>query len=210
MPSTPQKKPKRIELDTVQRTSFFRLINERGSTPIKLVYEKAGVPKSTGDYLRAQRKKDPIGCYRRPGKHRTGRPRKISNKQLNKLLSTNNPVRNQGLGAQIEHFSLGVGERTLQINLRARTRNAQLFKKAKIKAVSPRNKVLRVEYAVEHGEKHLLPPPSPMIIKEPHPPINLVFPRPPMALIFDRPLLQQPILSTHYEYWRFTDFPGPF
>jgi len=90
---------------------------------------------------------------RRSGKSRPERSSKLSDATLDIIISsTRNSYRDTFLEHQINQFSLDTHSRTLERNLKTR-RDAQRYKKRKIKAISKTNKTTRVAYATKHQHK---------------------------------------------------------
>ena len=88
---------------------------------------------------------------RRVGKIRSGRPRKVTEEQLNEMLNhEKNPVRDQPWPVQIDHFRLQCTTRTMQNACKRRTPKTGRYKMTKVKTISHKNKRLRVEYGLRH------------------------------------------------------------
>lgn len=142
------------EADTIRKTRFFHAVDTRGHKTLKEVCETEHLPERTGRYWLRQRSLIGDAAYRRTGKHRSGRSIKVSDDQLNQLLSDTNPVRDQHYDCQIKHFDMNVSSRTLRRALTSR-RNARRYKKAVVRKISDKNKQLRVQYGLEHKDKSM-------------------------------------------------------
>jgi transposase len=142
----------RREADTIRKTRFFEAYDGRqpGDT-IDTIAKAQGVNRWAADTWLRQRRAIGIAAYRRTGKHRSGRPKKITDAQVNQLLDNNNPVRTQHYECQMQHFNIHGTTRTLQRALQPR--QAQRYKKAPARAISQKNKRERVQYGKEHEGK---------------------------------------------------------
>lgn len=73
-------------------------------------------------------------AYRRMGKHRSGRPKKVSDELMNERLDPQrNPVRDQLYEVQMEHFHINAKRRCLQRAFHTRRPRVSRFKKARIR-----------------------------------------------------------------------------
>ncbi|KAL8724531.1 MAG: hypothetical protein Q9181_006785 [Wetmoreana brouardii] len=130
-------------------------------TPIRLFQEileknRTYAPSKAQAYrLLKQRRENPAGCYRRPGKNRPGRPYNVTDTQLNELLNPQNPERAMGTDAMIDLHRLIVQPRALKRSLATRKKKARLYKRAKAKWVLHRRRIARIQYGEEHGDKNL-------------------------------------------------------
>lgn len=98
-----------------------------------------------------QKKMGTSAASRRIGKNRSGRPSKVTQNVLNEMLNAaKNPVRDQPWLVQIDYFQLHCTRRTLQNACKRRTPKAGRYKMTKVKAISDKNKQLRVEYRLQH------------------------------------------------------------
>ena len=151
-PSTPPQNKHHYEADTVRRTRFFHAIDTRASNIIiKDVCEAENVSHNTGKEWLKQRQRLGDAASRRIGKFRSGRPKKMSSDTMNMMLDPQqNPVRDQPWPAQIEHFQLDVAPRTLRAAFNQRSPRASRFKKAIVRSISNKNKLLRKQYAESH------------------------------------------------------------
>jgi hypothetical protein len=143
---------KRQKADTIRKTRFFHVIDEKFSEIIiKNVCEKKKISHFTNKYWLRQRKLlDNIETCRRTSKHRSERSKKMNAEMMNEMLDVSNSVRDQSYVCQIEHFNLDVASRTLQVSFNQRKSRVSRYKKAWIKIISSKNRELRVQYAKEH------------------------------------------------------------
>ena len=151
-PVTPNQPITRKEADSSRKKRFYTLIDFRSpGTTQKSIFERLHVPKTTGqEWLRQRRLKGPIGT-KRIGKHRSRRPKKISDATLDLLLSpSRNAVRTFPLQAQMAKFSIYTHVRTLERNLRSRKRGAKMFKQAKAGMISEKQRRARKTYGKLH------------------------------------------------------------
>ncbi|KAL8703159.1 MAG: hypothetical protein Q9201_003663 [Fulgogasparrea decipioides] len=157
-PRTPRKpKTDRMEAIIRTKTKFFYAIDHRGRNTIEFVCNSHGIPRGTGKFWLQQRKQlgTSTACTR-TGAQRTGRPLKLSDEQLDLILSpSRNPLRHAYYQAQIKNFSLNYTPRTLEHALITRRNKARRYKRARINVISQGNRLARENYGAEHGDKHL-------------------------------------------------------
>ena len=156
-PVTPNRANKRQEHDTVKKSRFFEAYDSqtRGEQSLQSLASQQGITKSTAhDWLR-KRQIQGSPAYRRSRKFskRLGRQPKLTDEQLQRLLSPSNPVRNQHYAHQIEYFGLSCSIRTLQITLQNRTNHTRRYKSVQVKQLSKNNKEKRKKYDQEHQNK---------------------------------------------------------
>ena len=156
-PTTPTRAIKRKKADTVKKSRFFEAYDSqtRGEDSLESLATKHGIAKRTAYKWLKKRQIQGSPAYRKSRKlsKRLGRQPKLTDEQLQRLLSPSNPVRNQHYEHQIEHFGLSCNIRTLQIALRDRANHARRYKSVQIKQLSNNNKEKRKEYGKEHQEK---------------------------------------------------------
>jgi hypothetical protein len=152
--TTPDRVIKQREHETVKKTRFYEASDARHTTEsLRSICRSIPLPESSGRFLLRQRELLGSLVHRRtrPQSHNLGRPEKISKDIYQKLVSTENPVRNQPYERQIEYHNLSIGKRTLQRGLKRYTKGAQRFKQAYIKKeISPANRAARVEYGKKY------------------------------------------------------------
>jgi hypothetical protein len=88
--------------------------------------------------------------FRRTGKHRSGRPKKMSDDLMNEMLNPKNLVRDQSYEILLKHFHIDATRRTLQSAFNHRIPRVSRFKKARIRTLSQKNKKLRIQYEKDH------------------------------------------------------------
>ena len=130
------------------RNKFFEAIDERGTKKKSEIYQKKGIPARTASFWLKQREllNSPTKHRTRPLSNKLGRPLKDPSIYPPRPPIPRNPVRHQQYETQIEEHSIPVHKRTLRKNLQCRTRNARLYKKGKVKAISSKNREARVRY----------------------------------------------------------------
>ena len=147
-PKTPDRPIVRREATTSKRARFFTLVDERDpEISITALAKKEGIAKATAfNWLRLRRIKG-SEATRRPGKNRSGRPRKLTDAQLSFLISpTRNPIRNRKLEHQATFNHLNVSALTLQRNLRLR-KDTGMYDQRIIANLEPHVKQARIEWA---------------------------------------------------------------
>jgi hypothetical protein len=98
-----------------------------------------------------QRERLDDAAFRRIDKFRSDCSKKVSSDTMNMMLdSQQNPVRDQSWSAQMKHFQLDVASRTLRAAFNQRRSRVSRFKKAIIRPISNKNKLLRKQYAETH------------------------------------------------------------
>jgi transposase len=156
-PITPHEAIKHREADTVKKSRFFEAYDSqtRGEESLQSLASKHDIAKSTAYNWLQKRRNQGSPTYRRSRKHSTrlGRPLKLTNNQIQRLLSPSNPTRNQHYEHQIQHFNLPCKTCTLQRALQTRTKHARRYKSVRVKQLSSVNKAKRKEYGQEHQEK---------------------------------------------------------
>ncbi len=154
----PNQSPVRTEADIIKRARFFEAWDSRPpNQSIRAFAKLHGFSFSTTRYWVRQRQSLGSLAYRRTRKRSTrlGRKRKISDKDINKLLSPSNPVRKQHYEHQIDHFNLNCKPRTVQRTLHFYTKGARRFKAVRVKAISKANKAKRIQYGRDHKDKSI-------------------------------------------------------
>jgi DDE superfamily endonuclease len=149
--TTPDCPTKSYEHDTIRKTRFFRLYDEkRHCDSLRKIASQAHIHHTTGLRWLEERKILGSKAFRRSRKRslNLGAPSKLSKHQCEMLVSpSRNPVRDQQYEAQIEYHGLGVCQRTLQRSLLKNTRNGRRYKQAYVtKILLEKNKDERVKY----------------------------------------------------------------
>ena len=147
----PHSRVSRPEATTRRKARFYHAIDtmQEGLSK-KDVCTAEGVPYRTGmQWLRYRRIKG-SPATRRVCKSNPGPALKVSDSKIHILLDINNPVRDRHLSTQIDYHNLNIHERILRRNLRSRTRNAKMYRKAAVKEIGVKNKKDRIK----HGELH--------------------------------------------------------
>ena len=129
-----------LQADTLRKTRFFHAIDFNtgpAKRSLQEIYQDQNVSERTARYWRAQRRQfdTPQAC-RSANRAGIGRPSKLSDEILDRLLDPSQPVRGQHYKAQIKWFDLNIHPRTLQRNLTKRRHGAKLFKRRKVKEIS--------------------------------------------------------------------------
>ena len=145
---------RRYEADTIKKSRFFHAIDHKSNNvTIKDVCEAENVTHSTGKSWLRQRKRFGDAAFRRTGRARSGRAKKMSSEIMDQMLNHNqNSVRDQSWPVQIEHFNLNVGLRTMQTAFNNREPRASRSKMAKVRTLNKKNRELRVQYGREHQD----------------------------------------------------------
>ena len=153
-PHTPEKSIKRHEYDTVRKSRFFELFDSRrNADSLRQICKnpQINIPPSTG--RRWLNERDHLGdkAYRRTRKisKRLGRKYIIATETLDDLLRNDNPLNTKPYETIIKELNLPIKPRTLQHNFAVR-KGARRYKKPKIKAMSQKNRVERVQYGQEY------------------------------------------------------------
>ncbi len=90
-------------------------------------------------------------AFRRTGKHRSGRPKKVSDDLMNEMLNPKkNPVRDQSYEILLKYFHIDATRRTSQSAFNHRIPRVSRFKKARVRTLSQKNKKLRIQYEKDH------------------------------------------------------------
>jgi hypothetical protein len=155
LPDTPSRAIKREEADTVKKSRFFEAFDARTHESLHSFATQHAICKRTASYWLHQRQNQGSPAYRRSLKcsTRLGRPPKLTNDQIQCLLSPSNPTRNQHYEHQIQHFDLACSVSTLQKALQKRTNHTQRYKPVRVKQISKSNKAKRKKYGQEHQAK---------------------------------------------------------
>lgn len=144
------------QADTVKKCRFYGAIDERerGET-IKSIAKAQDIPYSTAKRWLHERRIHGDAAYRRTRKlsQRIGRPSKVSDEAIQRLVSPSNPVRRLHYEDQMEFHDIHCHPRTLRKNLVKRANGARRFKAVKVREISGANKKKRVEYGMEHQDK---------------------------------------------------------
>ena len=152
-PSPDSRPRRRQEADTIRKTRFFHAVDRarKSNKSMIKVFEEEDINRNTGYYWLRQRQNLGSSAHRRLGKARSGRPRKITEEHLQRLLDpAANSVRDQVLKCQLAYHQLSYSLRTLQrtcVNHKSRIR---MFKRPKVKKLRSKNKKDRVQYGTEH------------------------------------------------------------
>jgi DDE superfamily endonuclease len=153
-PHTPTN-PKRREYDTPRRARFYQLYDQsKNRRSFNSICKEKGIqiPPSTGRFWLHQRAKLGSPAKRRTRKlsTRLGQPQRVSSSELQSLLDPKNPLHYQSYDVQAQ--DLPIKPKTLQQNLVKRT-GAKRFRKPKVKAISAKNKRVRISYGINHRGK---------------------------------------------------------
>lgn len=156
-PHTLIKNQKRVEADTIRKSRFFHAIDFRGPKIIATVCKEENVNHDTSKLWLLQRKRltraglNPFVAFRRIGKFRSGRSKKITTEKYDEMLNVDkNLMRDMPWEIQINHFELNCTARTFQRHDQHRRLKAELYKMVKIKNINSKNKRLRIEYGLRH------------------------------------------------------------
>ncbi|KAH7384803.1 hypothetical protein BKA64DRAFT_149709 [Cadophora sp. MPI-SDFR-AT-0126] len=145
-PSTPEYQSHVGEYNTIEKTRFFNAYDrEYPGKSIPVLALESGTSEPTA--------KRWLAAYRHTRKRSKilGKQSRVSKEQCERLVSPSNPVRDQHLEAQIDHFNIEVKPRQLKKMLKVHTKNGRRFKQAYVKKeISPANKAKRVAYGKEH------------------------------------------------------------
>lgn len=153
-PHTPPSKKPIQQADTIKKNCFFHAVDQKGKKSLKQMCQDEKVPLNTANKWLFQRKELGTPIASRRINKRCGRPIKTIAEKLNEMLNDKkNLVRDQPWDVQIDHFQLNCTSRTLQRACNSRTPKAGQYKMAKVKALSHKNKQLRVEYSRRHQDK---------------------------------------------------------
>jgi len=155
-PSTPTK-PKRHEYDTPRRARFFHTyFSRRKGTSLGSICRRKGIeiPVSTARSWIAKYEKEGSPSIRRTRRHsnRLGRKPALDVKQLEPILDPSHPSHQLQYKQMTQKEGFNVAPKTLQRSFK-RYFNAQRYKKPYSKAISPKNKTLRIQYGKEHKDK---------------------------------------------------------
>ena len=116
-PTTPNRAIKRKEADTIQKTRFFEAFDSRtcSKESLRSLAAKFDITFQTACNWLKKRQIQGSPAYRRSRKlsKRLGRRPKLTNDQIQHLLSSLNPTRNQHYSHQIQYFDLACGVSTL-------------------------------------------------------------------------------------------------
>src|ERR1700761_1563051 len=157
-PSTPTG-PKRREYDTPHRARFFHAyFHKQKRTSLGQICRRKdiGIPTSTArSWLR---KYDQIGPSAvrstRNQSNNFGRPRVLDMKQLEALLSPSHSSHHLNYEGIVKAEDFNVTPYTLRRNLATRL-GARRYKKPRSKAISKKNRALRVQYGEIHQNKRI-------------------------------------------------------
>lgn len=156
-PHTPEKSIKRHEYDTVRKSRFFELFDSRrNGDSLRQICKnpQINIPPSTG--RRWLNERDHLGdkAFRRTRKisKRLGRKYIVATETLDDLLRKDNPLNTKPYETIVKELNLPIKPRTLQHNFAVR-KGARRYKKPRIKAMSQKNRVERVQYGQEHRSK---------------------------------------------------------
>jgi hypothetical protein len=156
-PTTPDRPLQHREADTVKKSRFFEAFDSRSHSKesLQTLATKHGITKRTACNWLQERRIQGSPAYRRSRKlsQRLGRKPKLTNDQIQRLLSPSNPTRNQPYEHQIQHFNLPCKTRALQRALQKRTNHARRYKSVRVKQISKANKAKQKQYSQEHQEK---------------------------------------------------------
>ena len=145
-------------LDTPTRARFFEAIDRRGKVGQRSICQQFNISYSTGKRLLHDR--DTYGSLAdhrsRLRQHKQaisgvtpGRPRKVSDRQLQSLLQAPPNVRSSKLDDQISRAGISASTRTVQRALRSRC-NAAIYRAAKSKSISPTQAQQRHQYCEKY------------------------------------------------------------
>ncbi|KAF1809205.1 hypothetical protein P152DRAFT_172580 [Eremomyces bilateralis CBS 781.70] len=148
---------KRQEYDSPRRVVFFRLYDQsKNRRSFRSICRQKGIEilPSTGiRWLENRKELGPEAVQRTRGlSKRRGRPRKLDNRTLQRLLDPQEPLYDKDIDYQAKE--LGVGVSTLHQNLSKRL-NARHYKNPSTTAIRDINKGIRKGYGEEHRGKTL-------------------------------------------------------
>jgi hypothetical protein len=142
---------KRVEADTIRRTDFFHVFDQRGKKSTKTMCTEKKVSYETKRSWLQQRNTLSTAAFRRIDKARTERPLKMTNDQLTEMLNDEkNLVRDQSWEIQIDHFQLNCTSRIMKRACSRRQLKADRYRMIIVKLINLKNRQLRVEYDHRH------------------------------------------------------------
>jgi hypothetical protein len=157
-PSTPKRKTKRREYDTIQHTRFFNAFNskeiDQGISEIARLQD-INIPASTARLWLKQREQYSDAAQRSIRKTSSilGRKSKVSTADLKRITNQADPIHNLPYTKQAELLPNKPTEYTLRRHYA--NINTHHFKKPFISKVSNTNKPKRVKYSEEHEKETL-------------------------------------------------------
>ena len=160
-PTTPQSPEFNRQASTLSRTRFFDAFDSRNlGDSVKSVVKKLQFthstftfnPRTCERWLRLRRTLGSSAIHR-PGKSHK-KLSKITDADLDTLLSASSEIRTQPLDVQIEFYHLHTKKRNLQLQLWKR-RKARHFKKAWCRAISKINQGKRVSHCLKYKDRPL-------------------------------------------------------
>ena len=148
----------RKEYSTPKRARFFAILDAHESPKnVSAAARLANLKISSAHYINKQRAVLGSPAVRRTRKLSStlGRHPKVSPETYRKLPQPEfNPIRDQTLEAQIEHFDLDIHVRTLQKGLARHTNRAQKYRQAYVsKEISSQNRRKRKQYAQQYQKE---------------------------------------------------------
>jgi len=148
----------RKEYNTSAWARYFEALSTRSerNKSIRDIDKEYKISKKTNFRWRQDASKKSLeNAQRRSDKYCLEQSLKLFDDTLNMLISsTRNFYRDIFLKHQIDQFDLDTDVKTLQRNLKTR-RDAQRYKKRKIKTISKANKMVQVAYATKYQHKSL-------------------------------------------------------
>lgn len=156
-PHTPERAIKRREYDTIRKSRFFEAFDSReNSDSLRQICKKPdiNIPPPTG--RRWLKERDYLGdqAYRKTRKisTRLGRKYTVDTVTLDDVLRKDHPLNTKPYETIVKELHLPIKPRTLQHNFAVR-KGARRYKKPRIKGISQKNHVERVQYGQEHRDK---------------------------------------------------------
>src|SRR6266496_169514 len=152
-PRTPSPEPKRHEYVTIRKSRFYNAFDsKKNDESLRQICKRPqiNIPPSTA--RRWLKERDTLGskALRRTRKisKRLGRKYTVTTATLDDLLRKDNPL-NTPYETIVKELNLPIKPRTLQHNFMVR-KAARRYKKPRIKAMSQKNRVERVQYGRLH------------------------------------------------------------
>lgn len=154
-PSTPEPRPHVQEYDTPKKIEFFACFDrhEHEYTMTKICDLTNNTTPTGRRWVRQRECEGAIAIHRRRVRSENlGHQSKITPDTIRMLLSpSRNPVRNQGLEAQIAYHKLPIKRRSLTTQLKAHSNGGQMYKQAYTKSTFSQSNINnRRKYAQEH------------------------------------------------------------
>jgi hypothetical protein len=156
-PHTPPRDLEQKEFDTIKRSRFFRAFDtkQKGDSLAGICKQPdISIAPSTGRKWLKQRETLGSPAKRRTRKisTRIGRPTKVSEEVLDRVIDPNDPLNDKPYETIIEELGLNISAHAFQQAVTKR-RGAKRYKKPKSKGISKINKKKRVKYGQEHKDE---------------------------------------------------------